>query len=150
MFGLAIITYVTRAYIRARILKQFLAEDALLLLAVVCLCGTTALTYKSMQNQYDALAAILHNAGSDALVGLINEIPTTSKLENAAATLWWGVIFPVKLAFLFFFRRLIARWHSLSIWWGCAMALTVAAFAVSIAADWLTCPYFDVIKILCE
>ena len=149
-FGLAIITFITRTYIRTLILKQFLTEDVLLSFAVVCLCATTALSYRSMQDQYDALAVILHNAGFEALYSLIDRIPTDSKLENAASTLWWCVIYPVKMAFLFFFRRLILRRRNLYIWWWCAVGFTASAMAVSVAADWLTCPYFTLEGVLCE
>lgn len=150
MFGLAIITYVTRTYIRIRILKQFFTEDALLSFAVICLCATTALAYVGLQNQYDILAAILHNVSAESLFDLFDDIPRTSKLENAGPTLWWCVIFPVKLAWLFFFRRLIIRWKNLYIWWWCATAITLAALAASLAADWLTCPYFTAAKVLCK
>lgn len=150
MFGLAIITYVIRTYIRTRVLNQFFTEDALLSFAVVCLCTTTALAYTNMQNQYDALAAILHNAGFNALLDLLDTIPRILKMENAASMLWWCVIFPVKLAFLFFFRRLIIRWRKLYIWWWCAMASTVIALAVSVTVDWLTCPYMTLDGVICE
>ena len=145
LFGLAIITYLARTYIRTRVLKQFFMEDALLSFAVVCLCATTGMAYASMQNQYDALAAIiLYIAGFDA------PIPRIMKLDNAATTLWWCVIYPVKLAFLFFFRRLIIRWRNLYRWWWCAMAFTAVALAVSVAAGWLTCPYVTLDGIICE
>ena len=127
-----------------------MTEDALLLFAVVCLCVTTALAYSDMQDQYNIVAAILHSASFDLLNGLLDRIPTMAKLQNAVSMLWWCVLFPVKMAFLFFFRRLILRWRNLYMWWWCAIVLTVSALAVSVTAIWLTCPYFTLQGMLCE
>lgn len=103
-----------------------------------------------MPYQYGDLAAILHKEGLAALLSLLATVERSSKLENSAATLWFLVIFGVKLAFLFFFRRLIIRWRNLYIWWWFATAFVVSAFIVSLVADWLTCPYFTVDGVLCE
>ena len=150
LFGLAIIIYATRTYIRARIVKQFSTEDVLLLFAVICLCAVTGLAYSSIHNLYDSLAVILHGVESGLLFNLLEEIPKTSKENNAATTLWWLIIFPVKLAYLFFFRRLISRVRELNIWWWCVIGFTVPAGLVCIAASWLTCPYFTIQKVLCK
>ena len=118
--------------------------------AVLCLCGTTSLVYITLQNQYDSLAVILHGAESGLLLNLLDKIPEIAKESNAAATLWWFVIFPVKLAFLFFFRRLISRLRDLNIWWWCVLTFTVLAGLVSIAAAWLTYPYSTLEGVLCK
>ena len=150
LFCLAIITYITRAYIRARILKQFSIDDVLLLLAVICLCGVTGLSYAVMQHLYNSLAVILHNAETSIIFDLLVQIPTISKESNAAATIWWFVLFPVKLAYLCFFRRLIFRVRGLNIWWWCVLIFTIIGGIVSIVASWLTCPYFDLAGVLCK
>lgn len=150
LFGLAIITYGIRTYIRACILKQFSAEDVVLLLGVVCLCGATSLAYLTMNYHYDVLAVILQSRKAELLFDLVETIPTIAKEENAASTLWWFVIFPVKLAYLLFFRRLISRVHNLNIWWWIVVIFTVAAGCTCLAASWLTCPYFTIEEVLCE
>lgn len=152
LFGLAILAYAVRVYIRNWTHRQFFAEDALLLLAVVCLCCQTGLAYDSMPFQYDILAVILHqdNSGVTALLNDLPEIPKVSMEDNAASTLWWLVIFPVKLAYLFFFRRLISRIGDLKIYWWCVLAYTIPAGLVSVAASWLTCPYFTITGVLCR
>ncbi len=150
LFALAIITYAIRTYIRARILRQFSTEDVLLMLAVLCLIGTTALAYSTMQGHYGLLAVVPHVGGSGLLFKLFAKIPEISKKSNAASTLWWFVLFPVKLAYLFFFRRLSGHLRGLTIWWWCVVPFTIAAGLVSVVASWLTCPYFTVEGLLCK
>ena len=58
LFGLALLTYAARTYIRTFILRQFFAEDGLLLFAVICLCVVTGLDLKDAQIWYDSLAAV--------------------------------------------------------------------------------------------
>ncbi|MCJ1402777.1 hypothetical protein MMC11_005998 [Xylographa trunciseda] len=148
LFGVAIISYAIRTYIRAIFLKQFSTEDALLLFAVICLVGTTALAYSTMQAQYDSVAVILNGAEGGLIFSLLDELPEIAKKADAAATLWWFVIVPVKLAYLFFFRRLISRLRDLNIWWWCVIAFTIPAGLACVAAGWLTCPYFTAIGVL--
>ena len=148
LFGLAILAFAVRTYIRIRILKQFSTEDYFLLFAVLCLCATTGLTVVGVQNVYDSLALILHGAGDTILFEILRKIPKISREENAVATLVWLVIFPVKLAFLFFFRRLINRLRNLTIWWWCVMVFTIPAGLSCIAASWVTCPYTSIEKVL--
>ena len=124
LFGLAILAAIARAYIRARILKQLAIEDGLLLFAVICLCATTILNYVALSNLYNALDVILLGSGTQ-LGNLLGEVPTESKEQDAAATLWWLVIFPVKLAYLFFFRKFILRVRVLNTWWWCVIAFMV-------------------------
>lgn len=103
-----------------------------------------------MQDQYDSLAVILHGAQSALLFPLLDKIPKIAKEEDAASTLWWFILFPVKLAYLFFFRRLISRLHGLNTWWWCVTVLTVLMGLVSVAMVWLTCPYFTIEGVLCK
>lgn len=150
LFGLAIITYGIRTYIRARIIKQFSAEDVVLFFGVACLCGATSLYYLTMRYHYDVLAVILHSRVNELLVNLLEVIPTISKEQNAATTLWWFVIFPVKLAYMLFFRRLISRVYNLWVWWWFVVVFTAAAGCICIAVSWLTCPYFTVQGVLSQ
>ncbi|KAI4136964.1 MAG: hypothetical protein LQ341_005353 [Variospora aurantia] len=130
-----LMAYAARTYIRTFVVKQFLVEDALLLLAVVCLCGSTALAFSNMHSLYNILAVILHGPDLGQLVDTLNQIPEVSKRNNAASTLWWCVIYPVKLAFLFFFRRLIVRLPKLYMWWWLALPITVLAWAGALIAE---------------
>lgn len=100
-----------------------------------------------MPYHYNSLQAILEG-DFVALSKLLGKIPQISKEENTAATLWWFVIFPVKLAYLVFFRRLILRVRGLNVWWRIAAPLTVLGGIACLIADWLTCPYFETEKLL--
>lgn len=141
-------TFAIRNYIRIRILKEFSAEDYLLLLAAVCLSAATGLAYATMRYQYNSLQVILEgDFGSRSK--LLSKIPQISKEENMAATLWWFVIFPVKLAYLVFFGRLIDRVRVLNMWWWFSIAFTVLGWIACVVADWVTCPYFTTERVLC-
>lgn len=124
LFGVAVITAIGRTYIRARILKQWGIEDGLLAFAVVCLCGTITLSYLTVDYSYNAVDAILLGAGNSP-GALLAQVPLMTKVSDAAGALWWLVIFSVKLAYLFFFRRLIIRVHGLNRWWWCVMVFMV-------------------------
>lgn len=149
MCGIALMAYAARNYIRTFVVKQFLVEDALLLFAVVSLCGSTVLAFSNMHSLYNILAVILHGPDLGQLLDTLNQIPEVSKRNNAASTLWWCVIYPVKLAFLFFFRRLIVRLPKLYMWWWLALPITMLAWAGALIAGWLTCPYTKIDEVLC-
>ena len=140
-------TYAIRTYVRIRI-KQFSAEDYLLLLAALCLTAATGLTYATMPYQYNSLQVILEGDYSSHSK-LLGKVPQISKEENSAACLWWFVIFPVKLAYLIFFRRLIIHQRFLKMWWRFSVVFTVLAGIACLVADWLTCPYFTTQQVLC-
>ena len=150
MFGLAIIAFIIRSYVGIRIHKKVHVEDYILLFAVVSLCGATGLAYATLTAQYAMIQLVLHGFENSLTFELLAEIPRISKQENAVTNIWWAVIFSVKMAFLFFFRRLISRLRSLNVWWWVATTLTVLAGLVSIAVSWLTCPYFTIDGLLSE
>lgn len=144
------IAFVIRSYIGIRIHKKVHVEDFILLIAVVSLCAATALSYFTLTAQYELIQVVLHGLKDDLAFELLGQIPRISKEENAVTNTWWLVIYSVKLAFLFFFRRLISRLRTLNIWWWFATVLTIIAGLVSVAVSWLTCPYFTIEGLLCE
>lgn len=139
------VAFLIRGYIRIRIHQKVQVEDYILLFAVVCLCALSGLTYATLPALYALVQQ--YRLRNDLAFDLLGEIP---KQQNAAQNIWWLVIFSVKIAFLFFFRRLISRLRGLYIWWRVATTLTILAGLVSIAASWLTCPYFTIEGVLCE
>ena len=150
LFGLAIVAFLIRGYIRIRIHQKVQVEDYILLFAVVCLCAVTGLIYATLPAMYALVQPDLHGFENDLMFDLLGEIPRVSKTQNSAQTIWWLVIYFVKIAFLFFFRRLISRLRGLNIWWWLATILTTFAGLVSMAVPWLTCPYFTIEGLLCE
>lgn len=141
-------TYAIRNYIRIRVLKQFSAEDYLLLLAAVCLSAATALAYVTMPYQYDALQVIF-DGDLGSISKVLSNIPQIAKEEDLASSLWWFVVFPVKLAYLVFFRRLIIRQPIFNMWWWFSISFTVLGWITCVVADWVPCPYFTTERILC-
>lgn len=138
LFGLALLTYAARIYIRSFVLKEFFAEDGLLLFAVICLCIVTGLDLSDTHHLYDSVAVIFQGPDSMLLINIVT------------SALWWCVIFPAKLAFLFFFRRLILHLPRLYMWWWCALAIMLLSWAASTVADVLRGPYVTTQQGLCR
>lgn len=132
MFGVAILTTAVRIYIRAFKLKQLALEDGLLLFAVAVLCGVTILCYATVRDIYNFLDLILLGAADKILLDVIEAKPTEAKETSAMAMLWWLVIFPIKFAYLFFFRKLIFRLKKIKIWWWCVTVFMVRPKACSL------------------
>lgn len=150
LFGIALIAYAARTYIRTFVVKQFLVEDGLLLFALVSLCGTTGLAFRNMKLLYNVLGISLHGLDLGLLLDASHQIPGISRGNSAAFTLGLCVIYPVKLAFLFFFRRLAVRLPRLYAWWWLALTLTILAWVAAVVAVWLTCPFTSITKVLCK
>lgn len=125
MFGVAILTTAFRIYLRTFKLKQFALEDGILLFALVALFGVTVLCYVTMRDMYDLLDLLLFGTADAKLFDVIKTVPTEAKELNAMVTLWWLVLFPIKFAYLIFFRKLVFRLRRLRIWWWCVTVFTV-------------------------
>lgn len=130
MFGTAILAAAIRTYIRVIKLKQFAIEDGLLLFAVAILGGVTVVYYLALNNMYELIDPILLGMGDQLLVDILKNISTESKESNAGAILSWLVLFPIKFAYLFFFRKLVTRLGKIQKWLWCVMACMVCAESV--------------------
>ena len=150
LFGLALLTYAARFYIRTVILRQFFAEDGLLLFSVICLIVDTGLSLSITQPVYDALSVILHGPDLTLLTKTLGGLPEIARQNNAVGVLGWCTIFSAKLAFLFFFRRLIIHSPSLYMWWWWALAITLLSWVASTVAIIITCPYVSTQQVLCR
>ena len=117
LFGLAMIAWVFRVYIQLTVHKRFFAEDWVLLLGVAILIGTTVLCYLLFPRLYLALDLAYGMVTPDLLAEVVQELPTELAETEALTLLWWFVIYSVKLAFLLFFRKLIARLRSITRYW---------------------------------
>ena len=124
-------------------MKRFQIDDYVLLFAVVVLSSITTLHLVILPYYYDLLAVILHGTDPILLSNVINKHVITLQESMAISTLWWFVMFPVKLAFLIFFRRLLDRVRDLRIWWYCVVTFTVLSGFVSVAMIWVTCPFVN-------
>ena len=73
LFGLALLTYAARTYIRTFVVRQFFVEDGLLLFAIICLCVVTGLDLSNNQHLYDSLAVILHGLDLAILIKTLGD-----------------------------------------------------------------------------
>lgn len=105
--------------------KSHRAEDWILLFAVISLISATVLYYVFLRYLYAGLDVINRGATSPFLMAYLADSPRVSKTANALDTLWWVVIFSVKLAYLAFFHKLIFRVRGLKIWWWIAVGFMV-------------------------
>ena len=133
LFAVATVTFAVRAYIRARILKQFSAEDVLILLAVICLIGVTCMTYISLPEWYGKNLVKFNG---------FNAMSKDFKENRIEASLWSLIIYLVKMAYLVFFCRLVGHLRAFKFWLWCIVAFTLPAGIVSLAMPWLLCPHF--------
>src|SRR6186713_658398 len=117
MTGVAVIAFCVRTFIRARIVKQIGTEDFLLVFAILCLITNTVLFYLTLEDQYEAYDIMSNGPYGPRLLTFIDKLPKSKKIGDAIATIWWLCLFSVKLAYLFFFRKLIDRLKAFKIWW---------------------------------
>lgn len=148
LFGLAILSAVIRTYIRAIKLKQFAIEDGLVLFAVTVLCAVTVLYYLTLNNMYNLLDLILLGMGDQLPLDVIMSIPKESKEANALAFLNWLVLFPVKFAYLFFFRKLVLRMGKIKTWWWCVTVFMVPAAIACFTVSQIACPHTGVVEVI--
>ena len=141
LLGIAVLAFASRMYIQIRILKRFPAEDWLLVFAVIVLIGCSTLYFVALQNLYDSTTVIFDGFSSTVLFKALQEIPAEAKEANAMSTFWWFIIFPVKLAYLIFFRKLIKRLKHLSRYWWFAVGFLFPALIINEVVAWQTCPY---------
>lgn len=127
MFGVAILTTAIRIYIRAFKVKQFAIEDGILLWAVVVLCGVTTLCYVALPDLYILINLRSSHLEGEKLLDVFKKLPVEAKEFIAVAKLWSLVLFSIKLAYLFFFRKLVCRLKKLKIWWWCVTIFMVSA-----------------------
>lgn len=83
--------FAIRNYIRIQVLKQFSAEDFLLLLAAASLSAATALTYVTMPYQYNALQVVLEGDPT-SLWKLVSKLPRFPK-KRTLQRLYGGLSF---------------------------------------------------------
>ena len=139
LFGLAVIAFLVRCYIRFRVLRQFAIEDGILLVAFACLIAATAINYVNLLSIYNVLAAILFGSG-DTLFQLLNDVEPSAKRTDAIVTLWWLVLYSVKLAYLFFFRKFIDRVPRMRIYWWCVICFLIPSAIVCFVMTYVACP----------
>ena len=93
---------------------------------------TEALIYSP--NPFDLLASI----GNVVQVAIDIQIFSTAYIVLSVTG-----IFAIKFSFLFFFRNLVDRIHTLHIYWRCIAIYTAIVWVVSICISPVACPFYD-------
>ena len=93
------------------------------------LVATTTLYYLSLWLVYDEPGLPLLGSGGNVAT-VISSVEVVTKLITTNALLWWFVVFPVKLAFLVCFHRLIDRalaYRLRLFWWFVTVSLVCSS-----------------------
>lgn len=141
LLGIAAILATGRTYIRLHRDGRLLVDDGFFLLATATLLAGSVLLYLDIPLVYTQL-----NVSSGMIPppdDFIQQLLASIKLQNAAVVLLTTTIFSVKLSFWFFFRDLLRRIRSLTIWWWCILPFLIIGAAFCIATNFISCPVFD-------
>ena len=88
------------------------------------LATVTPIYYKNFVGIYDTMEVVLEGPTSSLLTWVSDHTTSITKQSEIMASLWWLVVFPIKLAYLAFYR-LIAQFRRLRIWWWCVITFMV-------------------------
>lgn len=150
LFVISIIIAIARTAIRLRYQRRLFVDDAILLVAIVCLCAAMTLLLVFAPSLYAVEAFI---TGSSAMISpeelveievqLERPFVKFLKLSDTYYVMTWTSIFAVKFSFLFFFRVLIRRVRAVTLYWQIVSVVTVLVWVYCIAGAFIICPYFD-------
>lgn len=151
LFVISILVALARTAIRLRYQRRLFVDDAILLVAIVCLCAamTLLLVFTSSLYQLEAFvtgSSAITNPDELAKIELQMEQPFIKylKLSDTYYVMTWTTIFAVKFSFLFFFRVLIRRVRAITLYWQIVSVITVLVWVYCIAGAFIICPYFDI------
>ena len=127
-------------YIRLRLFRRLFVDDSLFFLAAICLVAGTVMVYIDCPYLYTqfSVESGVQPPPSNFIEQLIND----QKTQDAAVVLLCVSIASVKFSFLFFFRSLLRRLKSMTIWWWCVLAVHIPAAVVMICSSFMSCPDF--------
>ena len=147
-FILAILSVLARTTIQLRYKKKFSIDDAFLYFAVICLCAAVGLLWTFTEAMYFNQALFFNSPAPDLPPNYQTLLDFSEhqfhKTSAAYLNLAHTSIFAVKFSFLFFFRVLIRRVQRMITYWWTIFGIIIVAWAVTLVADILPCPYFDI------
>ena len=144
LVALAIIGAIIRVAIRLHYQRRLYVDDGFLFFAIICLCVATGLMYEVIPSMYLVEAILTNDPNISLPSNFIAEPLLFHKLSDGFLVLTYNTIFAVKFSFLFFFRVLIRRVHSMLVYWWMVAVLTAVVWAYGVIGVFLTCPYFDI------
>ena len=130
-------TAASRMTLQLRYQRRLRADDYFLLFATLSLTVETVLTYLVLPTLYTSQAKAL-NLNADPKNIQLDLTPF--RIIYALPTLGWTTIFCVKLAYLWFFRLLIDRLRSLTIYWRVVVAVTFISYPLCASSAYMNCP----------
>ncbi|MCJ1245486.1 hypothetical protein MMC30_002690 [Trapelia coarctata] len=138
---LAILSALSRIFLRLRYTRSLLLDDYFLLYAVLSLVAAGALTYGIKDLVYLQIYVGLGWTPPDA--DLIPRMLVFEKRVQAASALAWSSLYAVKFSFLFFFRTLVRRVRGLKVLWGVVMGCVVVGAMASVPLAFIICANFS-------
>lgn len=126
---LAILGAIIRVAIRLRYQRRLYVDDGFLFFAIICLCVATGLMYEVIPSMYLVEAVLTNDPDTSLPSNLFAESLLFQKLCDGFLVLTYNTIFAVKFSFLFFFRTLIRRVHSMLVYWWMVAVLTAVVWA---------------------
>ncbi|KAG4437710.1 hypothetical protein IFR05_006793 [Cadophora sp. M221] len=144
LLAICIIAAAARFWIRLRIQGEFSVDDGFLIFGLCCLISGLGFLYTYMDDMMFVEGMLTGGAS------FFREIPDNWQQiayryqRNVAVTclLTWAAIVSVKLSFLFFFKRLLDRMHSMLVYWYIVLAFSLAVSAYGFSVYIVPCPYF--------
>lgn len=150
LFAISIVIALARTAIRLRYQGRLFVDDAILLVAIVCLCAAMTLLLVFTPSLYLIEAFVTSPPASvspeeleQIEVQLEQPLFKYLKLSDSYYVMTWTTIFAVKFSFLFFFRVLIRRVRAVTLYWQVVSVVTVLVWVYCIAGAFIICPYFD-------
>ncbi|KAI1087417.1 hypothetical protein F5B19DRAFT_486729 [Rostrohypoxylon terebratum] len=144
LFGLALCCFIARMAIRLTYHKRLGVDDALLILAVFCLCAGTSILYDVCYFTY-MQASVVFAPQVIPYVNLdINELLEARKKRYLFMALTYTAIFAVKGCFIAYMRPFVwyisraMNWY----YWFIVVFCTIS-WAFVVAGLFITCPHFD-------
>lgn len=126
-------TAATRMALQLRYQRRLRADDYFLLFATLSLTSGMVLMFSILSSLYTS-----QEKASNPEKTQIN--PSHFKIVYALPTLAWTTIFCVKFAYLWFFRLLIDRLRSLTIYWRVVVAITSISYPLCASSSYMACP----------
>ena len=136
LFGLVVICFGYRMYIRLAVHKVFQADDGCIAFGVILLIVALGALYYYIDEMYlvEGLLQSTAETGLEALASDNNfslvppDVLDFRKWVAVSLSLTWTTITAVKFSFLALFRRLIFRLPTLQRYWWCVCAYTVIVY----------------------
>ena len=126
--------------LQVRVHRRLQLDDWLLLFACLTLTVGTVLVLVNIEVLFFGEAVGLNPGLIQFPADIVQRLDSYQRLYYTYPTLAWTTIFSVKLAYLYFFRRLVDRLRSLIIYWRVIVVSTVVFYLSCVISIYIACP----------